>query len=524
MPSLAHIGPKGTEVKPLAAAAASGFLFMLAYPPWRLWPLAFVYLVPLLWSLGWVARKPRGAAHAFRLGWLGGFVAFVGILHWILALSNEEVTIPGLMIPSLLLIGAYLGLFWGAASGLSVWASRQLRIPVWALAPGLFALAEFLRSIGPLGFPWAVGPYAVARHPYLLQTGAWIGFWGLTFLFLLANGLFAATTERPGVALLGMALVVGLAGFGAATMHAAASAATPRASAVCFLVLQPDIRREIKWKPEKRTYVVSEILRHATAAADAEAGRFDAIVMPETVFPLRLLEHPLLFNTLASLAHRFDAPILLGTQEGYWQDRGEERVWIAHNSALVIYPDSTRSRPYRKLRLVPFSERMPLQKIVPWLKNIDFGQSDFYPGGGVVLLDLAGVHAGCLICFESAFPELARQEVSQGAGLLVNITNDFWFGRSAGPYQHAEMAVLRAIENRVPLIRCANTGISFCVDPWGRVSHETRLFEQTHFVAEVQAGTGSFASHHPLVGQLLPLLWLALVGVSSGLQRFRGSR
>ncbi|MBD3236096.1 MAG: apolipoprotein N-acyltransferase, partial [Candidatus Eisenbacteria bacterium] len=365
------------------------------------------------------------------------------------------------------------------------------------------------------------------------------GFWGLVLWILAVNALVAAavaaarsptSSARPLLWLGGAALLVaGNFIYGSQVIRRADAehAVDGKPEPQRILVAQPDIRREIKWRPEKKAEVVACVLEHARAAAAAgeRAGGFDLFVWPETVLPTRLLSDPPVVTRVESWVEREDVPLLLGTQEGYWGRWAGERTWIAHNSALVIYPDGRRSKIYRKMRLVPFSERFPLQKLVPGLGAIDFGQSNFFPGDSLRVWQLElgadSVAAGCLICFESAFPEMARGFVQRGARLLFNITNDFWFERTAGPVQHAEMVIHRAVENRVPIVRCANTGISFVVDPWGRVSHETGLFTQAAFVASVHPQAGSLAAR--LGDRILwpVVLPLAAALVRGGLRRRR---
>jgi len=508
MPWIERLAAPG-RARRLLVPLLGGLLLALAHPPWRLWPLVFVAWTPLWLALADAARPAAGGASrrrgrlgdGFLQGWLMGTSGYLLMLHWILRLPNEEMTIPGLMIPGLLLLAAHAGLFHGAAAAGAVALSRWSGWPLPLAAAPLFTLVEWLRGLGVLGFPWGAAGYALARVPPLLQSSALVGFWGLVFLILLVNAFLALGLRgrRWGVA-------AALLAFGALWFHGAHELAAHEPGRLHagrrplrLLVAQPDIGRDIKWRPEKRALVFERAFTHAYAAADRgmEAGGFDLFLWPETALPTLLYMDPETIERVVTLVDRMRRPLLMGTEEIY-EDWGTER-WQqgAYNSAVAVHPGGRLSDPYRKVKLVPFSERMPLQKIAPWITGLDFGQSNFFPGAGPVLFPIGEERVGCLICFESAFPEVARQMVREGATVLVNITNDFWFGRSAGPIQHAEMAVLRAVENRVPVVRCANTGISFAVDPWGRVSHETGLFTQADFVAAVGAGSGSFASRHP---------------------------
>jgi apolipoprotein N-acyltransferase len=152
---------------------------------------------------------------------------------------------------------------------------------------------------------------------------------------------------------------------------------------------------------------------------------------------------------------------------------------------------------YRKLHLLPFGERIPFQKALPFLGKLDFGQAEWTPGPEQTIFEVDGHRFANLICFESIFSGLSRSAVMRGAGFLVNMTNDGWFGDTLLPHQHSWMAVMRAAENRVPLLRCANNGLSFLVLPSGRVTEMTRLFERSSFVGTIQPRPGgSFYTRH----------------------------
>jgi apolipoprotein N-acyltransferase len=488
-----------------------GIIYACVFPPLRIWPLVFIAWIPLWTVLASDAASPQnniGWRRPFFQGWLMGATGFVLILHWLLAISNEEVNIPGIMIPGLLLLGLYIGLFYGLAALASSKLSRATGWPIALIAPLITLGFEYLRSLGPLGFPWAAPGYGLAKATMLIQGAACYGFWGLCLFILLVNAMllmFLRGRRCGGLVAAVLLIATAVSGQVELNRHEAGTIPADRDS-LQVMVAQPDIRREIKWKREKKAEVVDLVFAHADSSLAARAAAsgheiapvpLDLFIWPETVLPLRLLSDKSAYARVRSLANRINSSILIGTQEGYWVGEGPDPQWHAHNSALLIHSDGSRSPLYRKSRLVPFSERMPLQEILPWLTDIDFGQSNFFPGEKLELLRTDKANIGCLICFESAFPELAGRYVREGADLLVLITNDFWFGSSAGPKQHAEMSILRAVENRISLVRCANTGVSFFVDPWGRVSHEIGLFVKGDIYAPIALGGGSFASSHP---------------------------
>jgi len=174
-------------------------------------------------------------------------------------------------------------------------------------------------------------------------------------------------------------------------------------------------------------------------------------------------------------------------------------------------------RKYDKIHLVPFGERIPYDDVFPFLGKVDFGQANFGTGKERTVFHLNDDKFSVLVCFESIFPELVRSFKVEGANFFVNITNDEWFGRSAAPYQHAYMAVFRAVENRASIARCANTGISMLIDPWGRVTLKSGLFTREAPVGRIKLVSGeTFFTRHgflllwPFVGVALAESLLAL--------------
>jgi len=199
------------------------------------------------------------------------------------------------------------------------------------------------------------------------------------------------------------------------------------------------------------------------------------VIWPETATGsyLRLqLEQSL---ELARWSASRGVPVFTGYADASRGPGGEPQAW---NAAGLWNPDGSLSPRYAKRHLVPFGERMPFQWLVPAIGTMDLGQAEWEPGTATVLFDGPAGKFSCLVCFESIFPDLARADVRAGATALVNITNDEWFGNSAALYQHAAMAPFRAVENGVPLLRCANTGLTEVIGPDGRVLARAPVFEE----------------------------------------------
>ncbi len=475
-----------------ALALLSGLLSGLAFAPTAWSPLVLVAPVLLLWAIG--GGRPAGR-RTFVLGWSAGFLHFLVVLRWILGLPNEEVTIPGLMVPALLFLAAYMGLFSGAAALLSVWIARRVRLPLGVVWPAAATLAEFARSSGELAFPWGSSAYALHAHLPLLQFTAATGFWGLAFWTALLAGLLYEALRGCGRRRIGYALACGLLLAvpwlqGTWTLGKTRQGEIDGPSGLKVVLIQPNTSREIKWDPRYRDIVVGDLLDRTRRAAES---RPDLIVWPETAAPIVLLQEPEYLARVTATVREVGIPLLAGTLD----HRLVNGEYVAHNSAALFDAEGRLVDRYDKQRLVPFSERMPFQRTAPWLMGLNFGQSDFTPGSRFVLFPVAGERIGCLICFESIFPSMARRFVDSGANLLLNITNDFWFGDTAAPVQHAEMSIFRAVETRTPLLRCANTGISMVVDSFGRVTHRTGTFVEGFVRAAVSPpGKGSYYVRH----------------------------
>lgn len=498
----AETGKAGRWVRFWGRPVLASLLICAAFPPIRLPGTIFLAWLPLL-SLIQEDLHPASGARRRHLGWslwLTGLFSTWGLLYWILALSNEQVTIPGLMIPSLVLMGSYLGLFFLLLGGLLRWVGRGTGFPLGLLFPVFWTLVEWIRTLGPLGFPWGSPGYAFARVPAVAQFTAWTGFWGLnlwigTVTGLLHEGLRRGGLGRRSVALFAAALVIlvlPLAHGKIRLSGAPPGEAALRGDAGIWVgIVQPNVIREVKWRPGG-AQASWERLRDGSERGIGLGARL--LIWPETALPMRLLQQPLYLQRVETLARAGGVGILAGTL--FSEGAHGSSDFRSYNSAFLMDAGGAVGRLYHKQKLVPFSERMPLQKIVPFLTQIDFGQSDFTPGKEFNTFSFDSLRLAPLICFESIFPDVSRAFARNGANVLVNITNDFWFGDTPGPVQHAEMAILRTVETGLPLVRCANTGLSFFVDPYGRVVQSLGTFREGVLVAEVGPGKPSFYVRH----------------------------
>jgi apolipoprotein N-acyltransferase len=473
-------------------ALLSGLLLALSFPltetftgqPW----LAWVALVPLGFAVRRDTPKP-----AFWFGWLSGTAAYLAILVWVTIVMQTYGGLPLVIsLLLLLLLAAYVGLY--VALFASGWRWFDDRWPRWSwlLAPMLWVALEWVRGHLLSGFPWALFGYSQYRELPLIQIADLTSVYGVSFLLVLANialvsvihgypaGRTPSARERtmarllpPAVALL---LIGGALGYGQWRMAAVNASLTP---GLRVGLIQGNISQEAKWNPAMRQ---STMERYEQLTREAAAQGAELIVWPEASAPFLFDDEPDYQRTIRSLAIETQSYLLFGSPaiaHGF-------RIPALLNSAYLINPDGSTQARYDKLHLVPFGEYVPLGPLLGFVNKLVSGIGDFIPGAGPVPMDVKGRQLGVAICFEIIFPDLVRQSAQTGAQIMATITNDAWFGRSAAPLQHFSMAVFRAIENRTPVIRAANTGISGFIDPTGRIGPHSGLFIEAALVDSIR--------------------------------------
>jgi apolipoprotein N-acyltransferase len=260
-------------------------------------------------------------------------------------------------------------------------------------------------------------------------------------------------------------------------------------------LVQGGIRQEEKWVPENAWENVD---RHVQLTAEAAERGARLVVWPESAVPFLYDRDASLATLLQETVRRHDVHLFFGNDDLESGGPGGRRIYVG---AKLLSPEGRVTARYRKMQLVPFGEYVPLQPLFTLGGRVTAKLvqevSDFSPGTQAVTGDVDGHRVGGFICYEAIFPGLVRGFAAQGAELLVNVTNDAWYGTTSAPYQHLAMAAFRAVENRRYLVRAANTGITAVVDPWGRVLEPTRLFDRAVLVREVAfVGRTTFYTRH----------------------------
>jgi apolipoprotein N-acyltransferase len=470
------------------------------------------WLAPACLLLAVRGASPRRAA------WVGlgaGVAAHGAVLHWIYVVTvtyGHAAPLVGVIAP--LLLGLYVAAFTAAfAAGAAGLARAGLAGP-FALA-ALWTALDYLRSFALTGFPWATLGYAQHQNRPLLGLAALTGVYGLSFATVLGSASTLAWLEArrarrgaPRAALVGLAAVAALHALGAA--RAASTDPEPAGPRVRIAVLQGNIDQGVKWSPAwaERTLRIYEELTRESRAEGAEL-----IVWPETAVPGSPDVDPELRGRLSALARETGAALVVGAvgvegHEAAWAG-GEEEPRL-FDSAFLFEPSGRLVTRYDKTHLVPFGEYLPLRALLGrFIRAIATGSAgrDVSAGEAPRAVTFAvgaraspaaapapgAMTAGVPICYELLFPDLVRRFVAEGAGVLLAITNDAWYGRTGAPYQFLVITALRSAETGVWTARAANTGVSAFIDARGRVRSQTPIFERGFLVEDVpvrEAGRG----------------------------------
>jgi len=240
-------------------------------------------------------------------------------------------------------------------------------------------------------------------------------------------------------------------------------------------LIQGNIEQNQKWDP---SYLDTTFRIHKNLTVADIKSPFDLVVWPETAVPCYFTDEQSSDNLIQNLADLIEAPIVFGSLS-YKAQSNNPDIFQYFNSAFLALPQKKTFQQYNKIHLVPFGEYVPLRFLFPFVEKLVEGIGDFSPGSRYTVFQIPAAKFGVLICYEVIFPDISRKYSQAGTDFLVTITNDAWFGRTGAPYQHFSMAVFRAIENRVPLVRAANSGISGIIGPTGRIEAQIPLFVRT---------------------------------------------
>ncbi len=463
-------------------AFAAGVLSAAAMAPVNFWPVLFLTLPTLVWLIdgigagGWRAIRVAAAT-----GWWFGFGYFVAGLYWIgYAFLVDAPTFAWLMPFAVIGLPAYLAIYTalGAVAARLLWARGAMRI--LALAVALTA-AEWLRGHLLSGFPWNTLGYALTTPLVLAQTASLVGIWALTFITIAVCATPAALaderaeTRRRWLPLaLGIAVLLAMTGYGVFRL---AGHPTTLVEGVHLRIVQPNLQQDVKFNYAAKQQVVDRYIALSGGTAGPQSpGARDVthLIWPESAFPFFLAREP---DALAQITGLLRDGTVLVTGAVRLAEPVNPADPGVYNSIYVIDRTGSMVSIYDKVHLVPFGEYLPLQRLLEnlGLQALTRQRGGFVAGDRRRLIAIPGTpDALPLICYEIVFPDEAMPE-GKRPGWIVNVTNDGWFGISSGPFQHLQQSRVLAIEQGLPLVRAANTGISAVVDPVGRIINSLPL-------------------------------------------------
>ncbi len=492
------------KTRRIALAVFCGVLAGGAMAPFH---LVFL-LVPGFTGLLWLLISSERLRGAFLMGWAFGVGHFAVGFYWVGHAFLVDAARYGWLAPFAVLgLAAGIALFTGLVSlaSWSIFRKFELRAiaRVFVLA-GLWVAVEWVRSWLFTGFPWNLIGTVWAFSDSMMQFAAYGGVYGLGLVTVLVAAMptVLADTGRlsSGLAAIGLS-VLGLALIWGGGMMRLSSTGTEYVEGVKLRLVQPNIPQRLKWKSGyKAGHVKKQVELSLRAAKDGIPPTH--VIWAETAVPFNLAHDRRLLSYLGAIAPK-DGYIITGAPRSSPPGTANPVYW---NALHAISPDGTIAAVYDKIHLVPFGEYVPYRDILSFSK-LTAGRVDFSPGSGARVWTLPGLPAVApLICYEAIFPAEVRSLGSEPKWLL-NVTNDAWFGMSAGPYQHFAAVRFRAIEMGLPLVRVANTGISAVVDAYGRVGERLDLGLE----GVVDSGLPKHLSERPLYGRFGDWVTLVLV-------------
>jgi apolipoprotein N-acyltransferase len=483
-----------SSIRNFALALLSAILLILLYPnlilpgfglPW----LAPVALVPLLIAL---ALEPR-PLWRFLLGEFAGIVYWFAICYWI---------------QFVLEVHGAMGRYGSWATFALFCVAKAVHLAVFSMLAAVLLKTRFAipaiaalwtgieRTHGTFGFAWLTLGNAGIDMPLPLRVAPFAGVYGISFVFALMSAVVAFLILRRGRKhLYWLAIVPGLLLLPGLPAHE-----TPTETA---LVLQPNMSEEEQWTPTSAAEERDHIIRESLEASERSSPQI--VIWPESPGPLYFYRDPTFLQEAMQLAQQTHSYFLFGTV-------AETPQGAPLNSAVLLAPSGALVDRYDKINLVPFGEYVP--RFFGFVNRITQEISDFVPGNRIVIFPMDTHRLGVFICYESVFPEEVRQFVKGGANLLVNLSNDGYFGHSAAREQHLEIARMRAVENRRWLIRSTNDGITAVVDPAGKIDERLPLYQEltaaVHFAfrdgATVYTNYGDWFAWGCLIAAMIALV------------------
>ncbi|MCX5804930.1 MAG: apolipoprotein N-acyltransferase [Proteobacteria bacterium] len=448
----------------------SGILIILCHPPISLSSIAYISLIPLLCSL-----KKDNFRQNFISGFITGIVSYLGLIYWVVIAMNSY---GGIDIYTsfliLLLFALYLS-FYNAIFAVSLpYLESRLSIPLFVSAPVIWVILEYLRGIVFSGFPWYLLAYSQHKFLPFIQVVSVTGPYFISFLIVAVNCIFyqifvgkqEKAEQIKGHAFFIYMLLISVLYTGT-LVYGYGRIKFNDEGDMKAAIIQGNILQNVKWDEAFKAKII-----RTYCLKTLEAGKdVDLVIWPETAMPFVFNDEIYVKRIIGELSATLKTNILFGTVS-------RNSMGKYCNSAYVYDKTGGLTGSYNKVHLVPYGEYTPLLKYLPFLAKFTAAGGDFVSGEAHKPIETAVGKIGVLICYEGTFPYITNDTVRRGGQVLINITNDAWFGKTSAPYQHLVFYVFRAIETDRYVLRAANTGISAIIDPRGHIKQKTDIFTE----------------------------------------------
>ena len=463
-------------------AVLSGLLYFLSFPKYGNFVCAWLFLLPLFFAL-----KNKNTKDALKIGFIAGFIGSFGVVHWIIYSVHfyGKVNIV-LSVLIILLLAAYMSIYFIAFSAVTALFLRRQKIALVILSiPVAWVCLEYIKSRLFAGFPWENLGYSQYEILPLIQFADVIGVYGISFLIVFVSTIiFTVISAKEKIAIKtayifgAVALIVVLIGYGCYRLDSFAQMAKQIHAEVEVSLVQGNIPQDVKWEPHFQSETMQA---YRTLSKYVPTNNTRLIIWPETAMPFFLQDEGIYQRIALETIRKAGAWAVIGAPGYVFEGRTKYSVT---NSAFVVSPQGTTRNRYDKVHLVPFGEYVP--SLIPFVTKMVADIGDIKEGVGYIPVALGNISAGILVCYEAIFPEISREYARQNVDVLINITNDGWFGKTSASYQHLSMVALRAVETRRHVLRAANTGITAIIDPTGKIVASTEIFERTRLDRKIK--------------------------------------
>ena len=471
---------------------ASWVLLAFCFPPYPLGPAALIVLAPWFCVL-----KTASKWVALASSYLGAFAFNAINIYWFYHVG--DVAPPALILSGLFLSIAFLSLF------ALVCAYVFIKLPHIFIFPFFWAGIEVLRAKGDMSFPWLSLGLVFGNNLELMQSYALFGVFGCSAIIIASNMCLSTAVlkgkKNLGLAPLGLAVIFYIGGYGVLTDEKTDS------ESLKVAVVQPSIHQTKKWS---REYFDSVMTQTWDLFETLEPGSADLVLFAETAIPDYMGTRHGEARFLGNYAKDNGTAIVIGALSRKLNvDPDRIKKYSIYNSAFLFSPEDSSTLEYRKMHLVPFSERMPFDDVFPVINYVDLGSGNFSRGNSLAIWQPGNFSP--LICYEAIYGSILRDAKRKGATFIANITNDGWFYKSIAPYQHFNLVRSHAVENGIGVVRAANTGISAFILPNGRILEKTELFEKRVIVQDIPLET--YFTPYSVIGDYveLALFWFSLL-------------